>query len=104
MTSTRTARRTRNPSSGRGARLEVRITTAQKTLIERAAAYQGRTVTDFVVSAIVSAAEAVIHEHEVIRLNAVESRQFVEALLHPPAPNAALRRAVRKYRKMVASE
>jgi uncharacterized protein (DUF1778 family) len=72
-------------------------------LIERAAAYAGRTLTDFVVSTLASAAQAVVQEHEVIRLNPKESRAFVENLLNPPAPNAALRKAARIYRRTVDS-
>ena len=79
------------------------MTKTQKSLLERAAAYEGRSLTDFVVSTLSSAAEAVIHQHEVIRLNPAQSRAFVEMLLNPPAPNAALRQAARKYRRSVKS-
>ncbi|MCE3288874.1 MAG: ribbon-helix-helix protein, partial [Caulobacter sp.] len=42
------------PESGRrrDERLETRVTADQKRLIERAAALQGRTVTDFVLSSV----------------------------------------------------
>jgi len=72
-------------------------------LIERAAAYEGRTVTDFVVSTLATAAEAVVQEHEVIRLNQVQSLALVQSLLDPPRPNAAMRGAARKYRRTVES-
>lgn len=102
-TSDRTRTRTANSDQNRRARLEARITTAQKKLIERAAAYEGRSVTDFVVSAVASAAQSAIERHEVIRLNEAQSEAFVKSLLNPPAPNAALRRAVRAYRRSVES-
>lgn len=89
--------------SGRSARLEARISAPQKALIERAAAYEGRTVSDFVVSTVASAAEAIVHEHEIIRLNRAQSLAFVEALLNPPAPNAALRKAARRHDRLVES-
>src|SRR5207244_2468878 len=95
--------RTASSKRGRSARLETRISEAQKALIERAAAYQGRTLTDFVVDTLASAAEAVVHEHEVIRLNKAQSRVFVELLLNPPAPNAVLQKAARRHRRSVAS-
>jgi uncharacterized protein (DUF1778 family) len=72
-------------------------------LIERAAAYEGRTVTDFVLSTLSSAAKAVIEEHEIIRLNAEQSLAFIKKLLNPPAPNAALLKAYRKYKRTVQS-
>src|SRR5438046_8752493 len=99
------ARRKKNRFSpgSRSARLETRITEEQKALIERAAAYEGRTVSDFVVSTVASAAEAIVHEHEIIRLNRAQSVAFVEALLNPPAPNAALRKAARRHDRLVES-
>ena len=47
-----------NPNRGRirGERLEARITADQKSLIEHAAALQGRTVTDFVLTSVQDAA------------------------------------------------
>ncbi len=84
-------------------RLEARVTADQKILIERAAAYQGRTVSDFVVNTVQEAAKAVIQEHEVLRLNGGQSRAFVETLLNPPAPNLTLRQAADDYRKDVVS-
>jgi len=46
------------PTRGRARaqRLEARVTVEQKTLIERAAALQGHTVTDFVVTSVQDAA------------------------------------------------
>jgi uncharacterized protein (DUF1778 family) len=87
----------------KNARLEARITPEQKELIERAAAYQGRTVSDFVVDTVQDAAKAVIHEHEVLRLNGSQSRAFVELLLDPPEPNEALERAAKQWREDVIS-
>jgi len=47
----------------RDQRLEARVTPAQKGLIERAAQIQGRSVTDFVVSALQEAARKAIEEN-----------------------------------------
>jgi len=85
------------------ARLEARITAEQKALVERAAAYQGRTVSDFVITTVQEAARAVIHEHEILQLSASQSRRFVEALLNPPEPTEALQRAADRYRQDVVS-
>ena len=85
------------------ARLEARITLEQKDLVERAAAYQGRTVSDFVVNTVQDAAKAVIQEHEVLRLSGSQSRAFVETLLSPPEPNEALEQAAEQYREDVIS-
>lgn len=87
----------------RSARLEARVSESQKALIERAAAYEGRSVTDFVVSTLAAAADSVVREHELVRLTQVQSQAFVEALLHPKAPNPALRRAARQHQQSVES-
>ncbi|WP_125445742.1 DUF1778 domain-containing protein, partial [Streptococcus sanguinis] len=44
----------------RAERLETRVTAAQKSLIERAAALQGRSVTDFVLASVQDAARRTI--------------------------------------------
>lgn len=83
--------------------LEARITAEQEQLIERAAAYQGSSVSDFVVSSVQAAAKAVIREQEVLLLNGSQSRTFVETLLNPPDPNQALQEATAQYRQDVIS-
>jgi uncharacterized protein (DUF1778 family) len=85
------------------ARLEARITAEQKAFVERAAAYQGTSVSDFVVTAVQEAARTVIQEHEVLKLSASQSRAFVETLLNPPEPTAALQQAADQYRQDVDS-
>ncbi len=90
-------------TSQKSSRLEARITAEQKELIERAAGYQGRTVSDFVVNTVQEAAKAVIRDHEVLRLNGAQSRAFVETLLNPPKPNKALKQAADAYRRDVVS-
>jgi uncharacterized protein (DUF1778 family) len=104
MATSRHSKTSRRPAAkSRTARLEARITQAQKALIERAAACQGRSVTDFVVATLATAAQAAIREHEVIELNAAQSRAFVEVLLNPPEPNEALRKAFRRHSRIVVS-
>lgn len=85
------------------ARLEARITGEQKKLIDLAAAYQGRSVSDFVVQTVQEAAIAVVQEHETVRLSRQQSEAFVKALLEPSKPNEALQEAAREYRRRVRS-
>ena len=89
--------------SAKNARLEARITAEQKELIERAAGYLGRSVSDFVVATVQEAARAVIQEHELLRLNESQSREFIETLLNPPEPNESLQQAADEYRQDVFS-
>jgi uncharacterized protein (DUF1778 family) len=85
------------PDTTRGARLEVRVSAAQKSLIQHAAAMSGRTLSEFVVNSALDAARLMIAEHESIRLSREEQQAFVQALLQPPEPNARLQRAAKAY-------
>lgn len=82
-------------------RLEARVSPEQKTLLERAAALEGRSLTDFVVSSAQSAALETIQRYEVIALTARDSMAFAEALMHPPAPNERLRAAAGRHRGLI---
>jgi uncharacterized protein (DUF1778 family) len=84
----------------RDQRLETRVTAEQKTLIERAAALEGRTVTDFVLASVQEAARRAIEQHQRLELSVRDSQAFVEALLHPRPVNARLRRTIRRYRQV----
>lgn len=83
----------------RGARLEARISADQKTLLQRAAALSGRTLSEFVVASAQEAASKVIQEHAAIQLSRSEQIAFVSALLDPPKPSARLRRAAAAHRR-----
>jgi len=85
----------------RDARLEARISAAQKARLQEAAALSGRTLSEFVVASAQEAANRIIQEHEAVRLSRAEQVAFVSALLKPPAPAARLRHAAAAYRKQV---
>jgi uncharacterized protein (DUF1778 family) len=85
--------------SGRTARLEARITDAQKEQFQRAAELQGRSLSDFVVASIQEAATRVIQEHETIRLTQRDRTTFVAAILEDRAPSKRLVKAAKNYRK-----
>lgn len=81
------------------ARLEMRTTREQRELIDRAAAYSGRSVTDFVLTSVQDAAVRTIQDHEIIRLTAQDSLVFAHALLNPRKPAASLLKAAKTYKK-----
>jgi uncharacterized protein (DUF1778 family) len=83
----------------RSERLEARVTADQKSLIEQAAALQGRTVTDFVLTSVQEAARRAIEEHQRLDLSVRDSQAFVEALLNPKPVNDRLRETIRRYRR-----
>ena len=83
------------------ARLEARLPASVYALIKRAAELQGRCISDFVVNAAQDAALRAIEDNGIIRLSAEDQVRFAEALINPPAPNAALKRAMRRHVKNV---
>ena len=83
------------------ARLEARLPASVYALLKRAAALTGRSISDFVVSAAHDAAQRAIENDGIIRLSAEDQARFAQALIDPPAPNAALKRAVRSHARNV---
>jgi len=89
------------------ARLEARISTDLHSLLKKAADLQGRTMTDFVVSAVQDAAysaieQAGIEQAGIIKLTLDDQECFVQTLLSPPSPNSALKRAFERHSKLVS--
>ena len=91
-------------ASAATARLEARISTDLHAMLKRAAEIQGRTMTDFVVSAVQLAAQEAIEKAEVIRLSLADQECFAQALLAPPRPAPALKRAFARRRKLISAE
>ncbi|HWA11227.1 MAG TPA: DUF1778 domain-containing protein [Opitutaceae bacterium] len=84
------------------ARLEARISRDLKKTLERAAAVTGHpTLTSYMIYTLQTSASKVIEEHQRAKLTTDESTNFVDALLAPAAPNAALRGAFGRYRREV---
>jgi uncharacterized protein (DUF1778 family) len=87
----------------RTARLEARIAPDVLAVVKQAAELQGRSVSDFVVSAAQEAAHKTIEEVGIIRLSAEDQRRFVELLLNPPVPSPALLRAKEAHALLISS-
>ncbi|MHB1945349.1 MAG: type II toxin-antitoxin system TacA family antitoxin [Metallibacterium sp.] len=92
------------PTAIATARLEARISTDLHAMLKRAAELQGRTMTDFVVSAVQDAAQRAIERAEIIRLSLADQHCFAQALLSPPRPTAALKRAVVRHDKLLRTK
>ncbi|MBS9425782.1 DUF1778 domain-containing protein [Photorhabdus caribbeanensis] len=85
-------------------RFEARMHPELHALIKRAAEIQGRTMTDFVVSASQDAAQRAIEQSEVPRLSLADQQCFAQALLNPPESTPALERAFAQHRSLLRSE
>ena len=84
------------------ARLEARISTELHIQLKRAAEIQGRSMTDFVVTAVQEAAKQAIQEAGIVRLSLSDQESFAQAILSPPKPAPALKRAFARRKKLLA--
>jgi uncharacterized protein (DUF1778 family) len=82
-------------------RMHLRLDAKTKRTLERAAAYEETSMSDFVLANAVAAAERVIDAHEKVTLSARDWDIFYDALINPPEPNDKLKEAARRYRERV---
>lgn len=80
-------------------RVSARIPRESRKLLEKAAALSGATLNQFVIQAAVKEAQTLLVREQTIALTEADAERFFTALEHPPAPNAALRKAARAYRR-----
>lgn len=85
----------------RSTRLEARLSPDALAILKRAAEIQGRSLSDFVVAAAQEAARKTIAETQIIRLSVEDQSMLAAALLAPPEPTPALRRAQKAHRRLV---
>lgn len=78
-------------------RLHLRLDVGSKRILERAAAYTHTSVSDFVLTHALEAAEAVVAGQEQHVLSDADWTVFLSAIENPPAPNANLCAAVAAY-------
>lgn len=75
-------------------RFEARMTQDVHMLLKRAASLEGRSLSDFVVSAALLAAKKTVERHDIILLSVSDQELFAKALIDPPKPNAAMQKAL----------
>jgi len=92
---------TMEPQTNKTSRIEARVSPVAKETISKAAALQGRSLSEFVVDALIEKAESVIAGHEVVKLNEAARKALFNALRNPPEPNAKLRQAAERHRTLI---
>ncbi len=85
-------------------RINLRLKHSAKSLIERAASFEGKTVSTFILSSALATAEKTIHEHESIQLNEQDARRFFDALAKPVKFNSKLTAAMVEHDSRVDSK
>ena len=83
------------------ARLEARLPESVRVLLDRAAALQGRSLSDFVVSSAREAAERTIAQHDVLALSVSDQQMFAERLLAPEPVVEPLRHAAERRKRLI---
>lgn len=78
-------------ASLKNARIELRVTAAQKQAIETAAALEGRTVTDFSTDVLTERAEEVIQRDRQVRVEAEHFDAFLTVMDRPARTIEGLR-------------
>jgi uncharacterized protein (DUF1778 family) len=92
----------RKEHRARESRLGIRVDGQTKKLVARAAELERRSLTDFCLTALTEVARRTIARHETLVLSERDRKIFFEALIHPPKPNARLRRAFKIERERLA--
>ncbi|MDX2268268.1 MAG: DUF1778 domain-containing protein [Bryobacter sp.] len=86
------------------ARLEARLPQETYALLREAADLQGRSLTDFIVTAARTAAQKAIADAQRIELSRADQLAFATALLKTTKPKPALRKAFQKRQTLVGNE
>jgi uncharacterized protein (DUF1778 family) len=85
-------------------RINLRLKRSTKQVLERAASFEGKTVSNFILTSALARAEETIHEHELMSLNARDSEAFFNALSKPVRFNKKLAVAFEEHDRRVTSK
>jgi len=85
-------------------RINLRLNRSVKRALERAASFEGKTVSNFILTSALAHAEKTIHEHEVMSLNSRDSEAFFNALAKPVHFNKKLAAAFEEHDHRVISK
>ncbi len=82
-------------------RINLRMKTSVKRLISRAADFEGKTVSHFILTSAMKHAEETVQKHQMMTLNKKNSRAFFDALTAPVELNCKLTAAFEEYDERV---
>jgi uncharacterized protein (DUF1778 family) len=85
-------------------RINLRLKHHAKLMLERAASFEGQTVSKFILNSALNNAEKTIQEHEVMALNTNDSETFFNALATPVQFNSKLATALKEHDQRVTSK
>jgi len=86
------------------ARIGARISPELHQMFKRAADIQGRTLTDFLITAAREAALRVIKDNDIISLSLKDQRRIADALLAPQESHLPLQKAIKAHDDLIRVE
>lgn len=90
-----------NTESAKQERMHIRLDALSKQKLERAATYDHKSLSEFVLGRAMNAADEVIHKHESLTLNQADWDVFLDALENPQQPTVKLKQALAEHKKRV---
>lgn len=91
-------------SDDKQARINIRLKAQTKALLERAASFEGKTVSNFIVTSAMAQAEKTVQSHEVMDLAAQDAHALFEALNKPVRFNNKLLAAFKEHDQRVTEQ
>jgi uncharacterized protein (DUF1778 family) len=85
-------------------RLDARITPELREQLRYVAARQGRSISDYVSTALHQAVQHDVAEMDIVRLSREDAERFAVALIDPPPLTQAMRRGIELHRRLVRAE
>ena len=85
----------------KGERINLRLKGAVKTLLERAASFEGKTVSNFIINSAMERAEETVRKYESMSLNEKYSKTFLNALSGDVKFNKKLTDALEEHSQKV---
>ncbi len=85
-------------------RINLRLQSNAKRLIVRAAGFEGKTISHFILNSALKCAEETIQEYQMITLNAKNSMVFFDALATPVRFNRKLTTALEEYERRIITK
>ena len=85
-------------------RINIRLNDTAKHAIERAASFEGKTVSSYILSSALASAEQTIEEHEAMVLGKRDCETFFNALSKPVKFNSKLLSAFKEHGRRVVSK
>jgi uncharacterized protein (DUF1778 family) len=85
-------------------RINLRLKSKTKRIIELAAGFEGKTISHFILTSALERAEKTVQAHELMTLNANNSKAFFDALAAPVRFNQNLLEAFEEHENRVISK